>query len=383
MTRSYRNTSGPTAHGYNNGVYAGFTLLPGTSEWKDSVGHSLNRLGISDCGGPFLLSRNNYYYSLAKSGPGKWKGSDLVVSGGPGASAFSGERDSSDMFTDGATAIARSLPTRPSFEALTSMSEVLRDGIPSMLGVSTWKNRTKVANSAGDEYLNVQFGWLPLVNDIRKFAKMVKNHSEIMRDYKAGSSKVTRFGYGFPASTNSSSWSGNCFLYRGGNTGINSSCPATYVSISKTVTWFKGAMKYHVPASGGQLGGAAHYLSLANKLLGLKPTPSNLWNASPWTWALDWFGNAGDVMTNMSQLNESGSVLLYGYVMSSSKTEETIIAAANGFNVGSTAGTRTRVREFLKRLPSHPFGFGVTDGDLDAVQKATLIALGLSSGGRG
>jgi hypothetical protein len=88
-------------------------------------------------------------------------------------------------------------------------------------------------------------------------------------------------------------------------------------------------------------------------------------------------------MTNISQLNQSGTVLLYGYIMSSSRTEETIIARAGGFNPGSTVGIRTHLREFKKRLPSHPYGFGVTDGDLSVAQKAILVALGLSHGGRG
>lgn len=383
MSRTYRNTAGPVALGYNDGVLVAQQLLPGSSEWKDSVGHNLRFLGKHDCGGPFLLSRDSWVYSLAKSGPGKWKGSDLVISGGPGAASFAGERSTVSMFTDGATAMARSWPTTPSFNALTATSEVMRDGIPSMLGLSTWKNRTKVAKSSGDEFLNVQFGWVPLVNDIRNFAKTVKNHEKILKDFKEGSSKTTRFGYSFPRSTTSSSWSGNCFLYRAGNTGISSACPATYVSIVETNTWFKGAVRYHIPSTDGQLGKAAEYAALADKLLGIKPTPANIWNASPWTWALDWFGNAGDIMTNISQLNQSGTVLLYGYIMSSSRTEETIVARAGGFNPGSTVGIRTHLREFKKRLPSHPYGFGVTDGDLSAAQKAIVVALGLSHGGRG
>jgi hypothetical protein len=262
------------------------------------------------------------------------------------------------------------------------MSELMRDGVPSAIGVQTWKARTNVARGAGSEYLNVEFGWLPLVNDIRTFAKTVKNHHQILSDLKAGSGKVTRTGYAFPSSSNVSSATGGAYTYFPNNSGISTAAGANYTAISESRTWFKGAFTYHLPVSDGQVGKAQYYAELADKLLGIKPTPAAIWNATPWSWGLDWFTNAGDIMTNISELGQNGLVLRYGYIMSHSRVEEIIVVAGQpgGWSGNVSAGQVSHLREFKKRLPSTPYGFGVTGDELTHAQQAVIVALGLSHG---
>jgi hypothetical protein len=289
------------------------------------------------------------------------------------------------MTTQGATAISRSIPTNPAFNGLTALGEAMQDGMPAMLGVQTWKNRTKVANSAGGEYLNVQFGWLPLISDMRSFAHAVKNHEQILKDLRAGSgsSKWTRVGYHFPSASSFNVSTGNINMYRGGNTGIVDTTSYNYVVYSRQETWFSGAFSYHLPVSDSMMNKASLYAEYADTLLGVKPTPAAIWNCSPWTWALDWFANGGDVMNNISELHQNGLVLEYGYLMSSSLTREYVVSAALPGYI--TSGSRTRIREYKKRFPSNPYGFGVTDASLSNAQRAVIVALGLShgKGGRG
>jgi len=290
------------------------------------------------------------------------------------------------MVTSGATAISRSIPTAPAFNATAAMLELMHDGVPAPSGVQTWQQQTHLANSAGGEYLNVQFGWLPLVSDMRNFARAVKRHHQILTDLKAGSGKVTRVGYSFPRSTTVNAGNSTCLVYRGGNSGISDSTSCTFYNYQESNMWFSGAFSYHLPASGSQLEKASRYAALADHLLGIRPDPASIWQASPWTWALDWFTNAGDVMKNISQLNQDGLVLRYGYMMSHTITREIItVPSGTGLSLVSwDSGSRTRVREFKKRIQASPYGFGVLYSGLSTKQKAIIAAMGLSrSGGRG
>lgn len=383
MPRKSRDTA-QTAVGFNNGVQVATQVLPNLHETCDSVGHNLRKLGKVDCGGPFLLSRDNWSFQLSKSLSGKWRGSDLIISGGPGAYNHPAVPSDASQLGTGATAISRCIPSAPVANGLVALRELRSDGLPSIPVIQSWRNKAKEAMNPGNEYLNVAFGWAPFVADIKDFCRAVTDSNDILKEYKAGSGKITRAGYQFPDTDVSDSWSGNCFLYRAGNSGISASVSAAYTVYQRSQTWFNGAFKYHLPVSDSQMGKMALYASYADKLLGIKPTPANLWASSPWTWGLDWFANYGDVLTNMSLLGQNGMVMLYGYLMSSTSTKETITIPGNlspsaAFG-GYTGGSRTRVREFKKRLPAHPYGFGVTDASLNLQQQAVLVALGITHG---
>jgi len=172
-------------------------------------------------------------------------------------------------------------------------------------------------------------------------------------------------------------------LHKGGNTGVSSSVTGTYYRLQTSTTWFKGSFTYLLPTGKGQLSKARRYAALADSFLGLKPTPTAIYNAAPWSWALDWFTNAGDVVNNISALHQNGLVLEYGYLMTSTKSVDNINFAQG--TSGFSNGYRSRVREFKKRLPASPYGFGISDSGLSLSQKAVIAALGLSRGhgGRG
>lgn len=336
----------------------------------------------ADIGGAWLMTRTRYDYRLGKIVTGQFRGSDSVITGGPGSQVHPDPPSDVSLYPKGATAISHSIPTNPAFSAVTFMSETLQDGIPSLLGVETWKHRTEIGRGAGSEYLNTQFGWLPLISDMRKFAYAVKNHSKILNDLQAGSRKHTRVGFAFPSDESSSSGTTSLFLHKGGNSGVSVALSGAYSRTQTSNMWFKGSFTYLIPASKGQLSKAQRYAEYADKLLGLKPTPTAIWNASPWTWALDWFTNAGDIVNNISALHQNGLVLEYGYLMASTRSVDTISTSGN---TTWSSCSRSLVREFKKRIPANPYGFGISDGALSLSQKAVIAALGLSHGhgGRG
>jgi hypothetical protein len=144
--------------------------------------------------------------------------------------------------------------------------------------------------------------------------------------------------------------------------------------------WFSGAFTYYCPDDSTVMKDMAQNALMAKKLLGLSLTPDVVWNLAPWSWAVDWFSNAGSVISNFSDWAMFGQCLRYGYIM-----EHTI--ATNTYTyVGPTGLGNTSYRpppivlrhETKVRRKANPFGFGLTWEGLSPVQLAIAAALGIS-----
>jgi hypothetical protein len=254
----------------------------------------------------------------------------------------------------------------------------MRDGLPSMLGSDLARAQTRkqvlAARNAGSEYLNVEFGWLPLVREITSFASAVKESGSILDNYRRDSGKKIRRRYYFPdKKIENRMYTGGFFPATNLNVFGNGTMHEHYLE----ETWFSGAFRYHIPVTPGALGKFQQWSIAADRLLGLRLTPETLWNIAPWSWAVDWFSNVGDVMTNISQLGNDGLVLQYGYVMHHSLVQHTTRAAFVK-NSQTRWCNRFQSNEWKMRLPATPYGFGINLQALTSKQVAVIAALGLS-----
>lgn len=118
-------------------------------------------------------------------------------------------------------------------------------------------------------------------------------------------------------------------------------------------------------------------------LFGLTPTPQVIWNAIPWSWLADWFSNAGDVLSNLDTgvadrcaadyfyvMREKGIIITYNcdfYLANTTRYE------GNHFSLDSVAQATTK-----SRLRGDPFGFHLSEINLNPMQLSILGALGLS-----
>jgi hypothetical protein len=290
----------------------------------------------------------------------------------------------------GSTAIARCAPRNNVANLAASLLETYHDGLPHVFGHSLWKARTgrllEIKNSVGDEYLNLEFGAKPLLSDVRDFSHGVTRLNEIYEKFARGSGKVTRRRYDFPstevvtedqigsfwgiqpiASVDSSKW------YVGGNAGLG----RVYRTRRKTVRqWFSGAFTYYVPPLGDSFVGHANQ---AVETLGLDLNIETLWEIAPWSWAVDWFSNVGDLIHNAHSWSADGLVLKYGYIMEHSVVRDTYTWSGDPRTIrGYTYPSRcTLVTETKLRRRATPFGFGLSGG-LTNRQKAIAAALGLT-----
>jgi hypothetical protein len=281
----------------------------------------------------------------------------------------------------GTTAIARVLPTNPTFNAAQFVGELYSDGIPDIVGQQLIRERLRHIRSAGDEYLNVEFGWKPFISDIMNFAKTVKKTHKVLTQYKRDSDKLIRRRYQFPDITDTTS-----------STSISSATPAlvsnmydsgsgtlTKVSERTTRRWFSGAFRYHLPMGDDALSRMENHVQMANHLLGIIPTPETLWQLTPWSWAADWVSNTGDVIHNMTRFAQDGLVMPWGYMMENVVARDTYTLTGMKLK-GSPSVPLTQVftTEVKQRVHATPYGFGLNTSAFTSRQWAILAALGLS-----
>jgi hypothetical protein len=353
----------------------------GTARVQDDS-HDLTDLGVRDCGGPLIVHKTVGYATMGVETLKKVNGglgSQVALrptTGIPGAQLTP---DRAQMWGQGGTAIARTLPTRPAFEGGEAIAQSIGvRAIPRMVGSSLWRARAFQFKQLGDEYLNVQFGWLPFVNDILDCMRAVRDSDDFLHQRQDGSGKITRVGYEFPEQTSTDSVQKGFTIYSvdGSEVGrFSQSTANSYVSTTFSRTWFKGAFYYYLPVSRKNMSQSEKFRDYADHVLGLNITPETLWDAAPWSWAVDWALDVGDVARNIGAIGKDGLVLLYGYIMTH-KGNRTIWYG--GGNVVAAACSLTLTDEWKTRWPASPYGFGLTYEGLSLTQKSILAAIGIS-----
>lgn len=382
---------------------SGVPDLPKGRQVTTSEGHpfqSRNRdKNRSDLGGDFTTNRQ---YVAGKKLPSvmltdkrtvdsiitstTYQGPMLPVN--PTGLVFPPDLSSSNAALDavGATAVARCKPTNSVASASVALGELLKDGLPHLVGHRTWEDRAVRAKGAADEFLNVEFGWNPLISDIRSFSMAVRNANSVLTQFERDSGRNVRRRFEFPIQTTKSEslWDGanRCYINPFNSNLLDPAAvlgPAYRTRVTVRRQWFSGAFTYRIPL-GTSLGSSLRrqYLE-AGKLLGTNLTPETLWNLAPWSWAADWFSNAGDVVSNLSDAATYGLVLRYGYVMEETITSDSYVRLGDtGYKTSGAGVSMTLVNHTKKRRRANPFGFGITWEGLNPIQYAILAALGIS-----
>ena len=286
----------------------------------------------------------------------------------------------------GATAIARCAPGNPGADVATAIGELHKEGLPGLIGSRLWKKRTAYLKSLAEEYLNVQFGWKPLVSDVHSVAHNVSKTDAILTQYERDSGNTIRRRFTFPQQRTvvESLFASNVYPFL---SGVGTGSLSNYISAGDVIRrretvknqWFSGAFTYYLPSGYDSRNALTRAASRSNVLLGLSLTPEVLWNLTPWSWAADWFSNSGDVIHNVTRFGSNGLVMRYGYIM-----EHTIVSDTYTHKPYTSTGLTVRVpplvlvTETKKRRKANPYGFGVSWSGLSPFQLSIAAALGIS-----
>ncbi len=377
-----------------------------------SESNPINRkTGKYDSGGPFYTSRVDYHFNDGSVSKAYRGNRDMFYSGpvrtilptleeqvnvGFKATGLAfGDKNESQMLSDGTIAISRSSPINPASNLGTSLAETFREGLPSLPGIQSWKRRTEIAKAAGSEYLNYQFGWAPLKDEVHKVSNAASHHADIMKQYQKGEGSNTHRTYEFPLqSFHNTIASGTTFPEATGMSPFfHTGCEPAQRQISlvrETKKWFEGCFTYGLPSSTDSWREHLGFGSEAGQVLGLNLTPTLLWELTPWSWAVDWFSNSGEVINNVTNFGLAGLVMRYGYMM-----EETIekvtaeVGKAEWLTADKLGGPAYKATYSTpcsssislttkRRVPASPFGFSVGWEGLSPTQLAITAALGIT-----
>jgi hypothetical protein len=299
-----------------------------------------------------------------------------------------------DLVVFGTKSVKETVPNKPSVNIAVSLGELVREGIPSLVGAAFLKDRSAYFRNLGSEYLNVQFGWAPFIRDLQSLASLGQTANHRLQQWARDSGRIVRRNRTFEEDevtydvTGSGQFCTPSGLQIPGSSSLSSRTTGTVHR-----KWrFSAAYTYYVPPA-ERLNGLAAYESQMNILLGTRITPEVLWNLAPWTWLADWFANIGDIIANISALSTDELVMHYGYASFSFKQHEhrsqtvihpgfRILEGAPYYGRGGFVHDMDIYYENRDRIVASPFGFGLTLAGLFFQQLAILGALGLSRGPR-
>jgi len=272
------------------------------------------------------------------------------------------------------------LPTNP-YANLAQFFIELKDGLPSVPAIRAWKDRAKyfldLKKSSGHEYLNIEFGWKPFIKDILDFTNACFDAQKVLEQYIRDAGKVVRRRRSMPPEII------NTTLDMGNSYGTPAPLGALLKKPGKltrhvqTVTerWVSAAFTYYIPPKFER---KKRIDRLVQKLFGSDLTPEVLWQVAPWSWAIDWVLNIGDVIHNYNAFQNDGLVMKYGYICEKITRVTTYTLLGASYEGSTVSATQFIVATTKSRRRATPYGFGLNTASFTARQWAVIAALGLS-----
>jgi len=374
------------------------------SQVTDSENHPWPSKGTGDVGGEFYTQKK--YILLNPAHVSGFRRVDLSSSSyetyrfngylhnvyPPYAGYFPPAKDSSvsSLNQAGTKAVALCMPTNSLINLSTFLGELLKDGLP-RASAESWKAGTIRARKAGDDYLNAQFGWKPIANDIARVALLIDQAERTVAQFERDAGKWVRRRFSFPrVLTNTLDRTLTTYeapyvgiyaeVQRAVHPGQRSTRVSTQFSQDR---WFSGAFTYHLPSDWNSRGAMRNARSQIRHALSVDLDPETVWNLTPWSWAIDWFSSTGDVVHNLNAWSKYGLVMRYGYMMEHTLNRVDYDTSYTGPQIegqvpASVTPSTSFITETKRRVRANPFGFGVSWNGLDKFQLSIAAALGLS-----
>lgn len=299
----------------------------------------------------------------------------------------------------GARLIRMAAPTNPVASVSQTLAELVREGVtlPGAQFIRALRSRTGFLRSVGSEYLNVEFGWAPLVRDLESVMKAVLQSRIILENLEKNSGKDVRRRRVLDEVVLKTEYSVfNNVSWRpptAGASDIVNSIFAGYPAgplknvgqlerIDRVTEQysFSGAFTYFFENGSDPIQKLRAFEQRANALLGVRVlTPEVLWELAPWSWLADYFANFGTLAGNASRFSQDGLVMKYGYLMRHSVSTRTYTQNAIAFRSGGPGPFAISIsNEKKERMRATPYGFGLNPNSFTTRQWAILAALGLT-----
>lgn len=344
---------------------------PAYTNWQDYGENWVSGSGIFT-----LRYRGRYWVSLGTTTPALYGDAD------------SAERQGLDAW--GATGWKKFKPAKPIADVGVMLGESrelprqFSEAVKSLKALATHplksvRNMSFVSN----QHLAYQFGWLPLMHDLEKCYKALKNTDSWLK-------RVRKYN---------GEWE-----HRGGTVSTGSGCVKTgsasiipipnlnnappegvstgdiYCSWGYRV-WFSAWFKYYI----ADFDSATTQLRLKSRIWGLTNTPTIVWNLLPWSWLVDWFSNLGDNIDNLIPIDglvaKMPCVMRHTWTRYDVRVTQRYKTGLNATSYVTHSAENYKYYESKSRGTASPFGFGLSDSDLSIRQLSILAALGVQRSG--
>jgi hypothetical protein len=389
-----------------------------------------------DIGGTFHLLKHTYdekshgtddtYFYV---GAGRWERTDqYAVAEHVNDTSFPAVTPTPDHVLGGmgAHAISKVLPTSPRVNCAAMAGELLVDGATTFRLAESLATRSRdlrklpprkrgeprvkfgefrekdptvgeLLKDVGAGHLEAQFAWIPFLQDLKTLQYVIDHSNQLIEAYVANSGKRLKRKFHFPIDTSSSVESTG--QYPSPRIGLtrnpyNGAGKLLEVTESRHEIWFEGCFTYNVPpVEPGKLFSARN-LELYQYLYGYEVNPAVIWQIAPWSWAIDWASNIGDVAKNFSELADGGLVLEYGYVMEHRKVSKRYyhtqqwgysddeLVVPSSLRGSTTSAFQSFETEMKYRIPVGPYDLDISWEGLTPYQGMIAAALGFARGGR-
>jgi len=293
---------------------------------------------------------------------------------------------------DGSRLFRAAQPTKAEANLVQAFAE-LKQKMPEIPGGTILKGYAGVTpKTASSEYLNLQFGWVPTIGDLRKLAKSVLHVHKLTAQYNRDSDKNVRRRRSLPSvayatqqpdASNMPAMGTFFSIPMADYFWVNNAqlAKTSVTDVVHTEAWFSGAFTYHVAQGHKFLQNMSRYEAQANHLLGTRFDSSTAWELAPFSWLVDWHWDVGNFLSNVQALENDELVMRYGYVMHSTSATRTFLKTGLTPRGAAPSTLRTDVTLSQKtRYRASPYGFGPQGGASTPRQWAILGALGMTLG---
>jgi hypothetical protein len=293
-----------------------------------------------------------------------------------------------------ATQYGRMAPSVSEF-SLSSFLGELREGLP-RAGTAFLSSKVKNYKALGDDYLNVEFGWKPFLDDLQQLAlKLLEASYGLFRPFGAthrsrgaiildDTLRLDALGTAFAVEVGAFQKALPSYQVPDGQsvtTTVGLRADAYVTRRRKQTRSIEGEFVY-IPKAGFD---PSKYIDRLETLISTEITPSVLWQLAPWSWLVDWFQEIGDAVASMEAAMNNRILSTYLYAMET--TEVSVASSLIGirprfagytyYGVGSYK--QELVYTHKRRIRANPFGFtGSQSTHLTGEQGAILGALGLT-----
>lgn len=214
--------------------------------------------------------------------------------------------------------VTQMMPNRKEFSLFRSVAELkdlpnsVKGSIDTfLLARNTFLSRRssgrKKRRTAASEYVNVQFGWLPIYRDVLSLLRLPGRISRRINYLMRREGKDSTFRTDLDLGVSPVS-SAPGFAY-------DLLSEETLVSLSHHAwrhTALRGVINVNVQLPQLEVPKLREDLTL--RLWGSDPDPEDVYNLVPWSWLVDWFTGLGDYVEAYNVMNLDKSVINYGFI---------------------------------------------------------------------